>query len=76
MQILSEKFFPSTGQADLSDTIGEAPTEHIIPISNKVTKEELEDTIYRLPNRKALGLDGIPNKVLKLAALVISKDFA
>jgi len=27
-------------------------------------------------NRKALGLDGIPNKVLKVVALVIIKDLA
>ena len=41
-----------------------------------MTKEELEDTIYKLPNRKALGLDGIPNEIIKLVALVISQDFA
>jgi Reverse transcriptase (RNA-dependent DNA polymerase)/Endonuclease-reverse transcriptase len=75
-QILSEKFFPNTGQADLSDTIGSVPIERTVPISNQVSKEELEDIIRKLPNEKAPGPDGIPNEVLKLIAPVISKDFA
>ena len=41
-----------------------------------MTKEELEDTIYKLPNGKALGLDRIPNEIIKLVALVILQDFA
>ena len=41
-----------------------------------MTKEELEDTIRKLPNGKAPGPDRIPNEVIKLIALVISKDLA
>jgi len=49
--------------------------KHIVLISNKVTKQQIESIIYKLLNKKALGLDKILNKVLKLVALIIVKDF-
>jgi len=75
--ILTAKFFPKTGTADLSDieieTIMEQRAFNISPI---ISIEEISKLIRSLPNGKALGLDGIPNKVLKAVAPVIAKDLA
>jgi hypothetical protein len=60
----------------LSNTTKETHIKHIVIISNKVTKQQLKSVIYKLLNRKALGLDKILNKVLKLVALIIAKDLA
>ena len=43
-------------------------------ISPTILTEEISKLIRSLLNRKALGLDSIPNKVFKVAALVIAKD--
>jgi len=45
-------------------------------ISPIILIEEISKLIRSLLNRKALGLDGILNKVLKAVALVIIKDLA
>jgi len=50
--------------------------QNILNISPTILIEEISKLIRSLLNRKALGLDGIPNKVLKVAALVIVKDLA
>jgi hypothetical protein len=73
---LSKKFFLKIGQVDLSNTIKETYIKHIVLISNKVTKQQIKDTIYKLLNRKALRPDRILNKVLKLVTLIIVKDLA
>jgi hypothetical protein len=41
-----------------------------------VSKEEMEAILRALPAGKASGLDGIPNEVLKILALEISKGLA
>jgi hypothetical protein len=41
-----------------------------------VSKEEIEAILRALLARKALGLDSIPNKVLKILVLEISKGLA
>jgi len=46
----------------------------VLNISPTISTEEISKLIRSLLNRKALGLDSIPNKVLKVAALVIVKD--
>jgi len=48
----------------------------VLNISPTILIEEISKFIRSLPNRKALGLDGILNEVLKVAALVIAKDLA
>jgi len=48
----------------------------VLNISPTILIEEISKLIISLPNKKALGLDGIPNKVLKVVALVIVKDLA
>jgi len=48
----------------------------VLNISPTISTEEIGKLIRSLLNRKALGLDGILNKVLKVVALVIIKDLA
>jgi len=48
----------------------------VFNISPTILTEEISKFIRSLLNRKALGPDSIPNKVLKVAALVIVKDLA
>jgi len=48
----------------------------VLNISPTISTEEISKLIRSLLNRKALGLDSIPNEVLKVAALVIVKDLA
>jgi len=75
--ILIAKFFPKTRTADLRDTKIEAITEQrTLNISPIISIEEINKLITSLLNRKAPGPDGIPNKVLKVVALVIAKDLA
>jgi len=46
----------------------------VFNISLTISTEEISKLIRSLLNRKALGLDSILNKVLKVATLVIAKD--
>jgi len=48
----------------------------VLNISPTILIEEISKLIRSLLNRKALGLNSILNKVLKVAALVIIKDLA
>jgi len=50
--------------------------QNVLNISPTILTEEISKLIISLLNRKALGLDSIPNKVLKVIALVIIKDLA
>jgi hypothetical protein len=73
--ILIAKFFPKSRIVDLRDTKIEVIMEQrILNISPIILIEEISKLIISLLNKKALGLDGIPNKVLKVVALVIIKD--
>lgn len=65
-QILAEKFFPTTGNADLSDIDSGATPVRNIAIPYSVTTEQLLSMIQSLPNNKAPGPDGIPNEALKI----------
>lgn len=73
--ILAERFFPQTGDADLSDISG-TPTERRLPLSSAITALELEDVVLKLPNRKSPGPDGIPNEILKIVVPHIREDLA
>jgi len=46
----------------------------VLNISPTILTEEISKLIRSLLNRKALGLDSIPNKVLKVVTLIIIKD--
>jgi len=48
----------------------------VLNINPTILTEEISKLIRSLLNKKALRLDSIPNKVLKVAALVIVKDLA
>jgi len=50
--------------------------QRALNISPTISIEEISKLIRSLLNGKALGLDGIPNEVLKTVALVIIKDLA
>jgi len=50
--------------------------QNVLNISPTILTEEIGKLIISLLNEKALGLDGILNKVLKVVALVIAKDLA
>jgi len=50
--------------------------QNVLNISLTILTEEISKFIRSLLNKKALGPDGILNKVLKVAALVIAKDLA
>jgi len=50
--------------------------QNVLNISPTISTEEISKLIRSLLNGKALGLDSILNKVLKVAALVIVKDLA
>ena len=77
MRILAEKFFPTTGNADLSD-IGdeEQPERRLIDISPNTSPEEICELVRKLPNNKAPGPDEIPNEILKIAAPLIAQGLA
>ena len=75
--ILAAKFFPKTGTVDLSDMAIEVIRDQTaLNISPSILIKEISKLIRSLLNKKALGLDGILNKVLKTIALVIIKDLA
>ena len=61
---MATKFFPQSGQADLSDINyhEETPRFHI---DTDVSEGELISVLRKLLNRKALGLDRILNEALK-----------
>jgi len=50
--------------------------QKVLNISPIIITEEINKLIRSLLNGKALGLNGILNKVFKIAALVIAKDLA
>ena len=66
-QAFREQFFPSPESADLSDirgdTTGDRQDELPAP---QVTEDDIVATITTLPNDKAPGVSGVPNRFLKL----------
>jgi len=50
--------------------------QNVLNISPTILTKEISKLIRSLLNRKALRLNSIPNKVLKVVALVIIKDLA
>ena len=75
-QILAERFFPRIGQADLSDIAGEPNPEQRVDIPYTITKEQVEETIQKLPNGKVAGPDNVPYEILKEIAPEISEGLA
>jgi hypothetical protein len=65
IKILTDKFYPNGGQADLSDIDHETEPERALNLPPEVTEQDLEQIIKKLPNSKAPGPDSIPNKVIK-----------
>jgi len=69
-----KRFFSEEEQADLSDIDNESTANHMLHISLTVMTEQIEQTIHRLSNGKALGPDGISNKILKEMVHVIKDN--
>ena len=64
-RILAEKFFPTTGNADLSDINPEANRTRDIPIPSTSLPTNSSGQFSASPNNKAPGPDRIPNEALK-----------
>jgi hypothetical protein len=75
-QILAEKFFPSVGEADLSDLEGEQQGGRVLDIPPTVTKGEIDKVLLGLLSNKTPGPDGIPNEVLTALAHVLTPHMA
>jgi len=76
--IFATRFFPpKTGIVVLNNIAIEAIIDQrVFNISLSILMEEVSKLIRSLLNGKALGLDGILNKIFKVIALVIIKDLA
>ena len=71
------KFFPKIEIADFNNIIIEAITkQRVFNISLIIAIKKINKLIRSLLNRKALGLNSIRNKVLKIVALIIIKNLA
>ena len=76
-KILAERFFPTTGNADLNDIAdGELPERRLVDVNPNISPEEICEMVKKLPNNKAPGPDEIPNEVLKIVAPVIGQGMA
>ncbi len=75
-QILTERFFPGDGLADLTDIKNDQQPTSTIHISTTVTPDEIEEAIHKFLNGKAPGPDSIPNEILKIIASTIKEDLA
>jgi hypothetical protein len=74
--ILAEKFFPTIGQADLSNIDLNLQPNHRLFIPHWISKESLLEVVKTLPNGKAPGPDRIPNEILKIIIPAIAEDLA
>jgi len=71
------KFFPKTEIVDFNNITLEAiAKQRIFNISPTILTEEISKLINNLLNGKALGLDGILNKIFKIVVLVIIEELA
>ncbi|KHJ34495.1 hypothetical protein EV44_g3457 [Erysiphe necator] len=69
---MAEHFFPSPIHAELEDIKGAIYPEISEPISNYIDEVEFEEAISKLPNDRAPGPDGIPNRLLKQCRKTLS----
>jgi len=73
-QILTEKFFSKSEQADLSNINRKVSADSMLDIFSAVTAEQVEQTINKLSNEKALKSDNILNEALKIITPFIKKN--
>ena len=72
-KILAERFFPTTGNADLNNiTDGELLERRLVDVNPNISPEEICEMVKKLPNNKAPGPDKIPNEILKIVAPVVA----
>jgi hypothetical protein len=76
-KILAGKFFPITGNADLSDIIAEEqPERRQVDVTPNISPEEISELVRKLPNNKAPGPDEIPNEILKIVVPETAQSLA
>lgn len=73
-QILTEKFFSKSEQADLSNINRKVSADSMLDIFSAVTAEQVEQTINRLSNEKALKSNNISKEALKIMTPFIKKN--
>jgi len=75
VDILAAKYFSKTRVINFNNIkIKIIIKQKAFNISSIILIKEISKLIRSLLNRKALGLDSILNKILKIAALIIIKD--
>ena len=74
-QVLASKFFPRSGQADLSDIADECQFQRFT-VGKDVCEGEILEILSTLPNMKAPGPDMIANEVLKNLKKTIAPGMA
>jgi hypothetical protein len=72
--MLKQAYFPLPVKADLKDLKRYSYPKKVL-ISKRLAKDERLKVIKKLVNDKALGLNKIPNRILKRVADVISALF-
>lgn len=73
VKAMAKHFFPPPVQVDLEDIEGFIYPRELDSIPITIEVEELEAVINKLPNDKAPGPDGIPNRFLKQCIKSIGK---
>ncbi|KAI1000147.1 hypothetical protein K3495_g8053 [Podosphaera aphanis] len=76
VNVMAQHFFPPPVHADVQDIAGFTYPEELKTISNVITQQEIEEALRKLPNDKAPGPDGIPNRFLKYCSKTLSKGLA
>ncbi|KAI0998161.1 hypothetical protein K3495_g10028 [Podosphaera aphanis] len=76
VKVMAQHFFPLPVIADIQDIEGFTYPEELKTIPNVITQQEIEEALRKLPNDKAPGPDGIPNRLLKNCSKTLSKFLA
>ncbi|KAI0999644.1 hypothetical protein K3495_g8553 [Podosphaera aphanis] len=76
VNFMAQHFFPPPVTPDFQDIAGFTYHEELETIPNVITQQDIEEALRKLPNDKALGPDGIPNRLLKNCSKTLSKVLA
>ncbi|KAI1008151.1 hypothetical protein K3495_g90 [Podosphaera aphanis] len=76
VNVMAQQFFPLPVIADVQDIAGFTYPEELKTIPNVITQQDIEEALRKLPNDKAPGSNGIPNRLLKNCSKTLSKVLA